>query len=125
MDVIRTRSQKRNLRHRPEMEGQCRRLRGSFPGGKANVQIGQGESFQFCKDHISPLQAVFNDGFYQPNRLIMFLMGNVTRRWVTSAEAALQDARAFIADLPAGQPCIFMTSAPTYGEKSVRLHQSA
>jgi len=94
-------------------------------GANPYVQIGQGERFQFCHDGLSPLQAVFNEGYYQPKLLIMFLMGNATRRWAASAEDALQDARAFIADLPADQPCIFMTSAPTYGEKSVRLRQVA
>lgn len=94
-------------------------------GANPYVQIGQGERFQFCRDNLSPLQAVFHDGYYQPKLLIMFLLGNATQRWAASAEAALQDARAFVADLPAGQPCIFMTSAPTYGEKSVRLRQAA
>lgn len=94
-------------------------------GANPYVQIGQGERFQFCQNGLSPLQAVFDEGYYQPKLLIMFLMGNATRRWAASAEAALQDARAFIADLPADQPCIFMTSAPTYGEKSVRLRQVA
>jgi hypothetical protein len=70
-------------------------------------------------------QAVFHDGYYKPGLVIMFLMGNATKRWAASAADAQQDADAFIADLPAGQPCIFMTSAPTYGEKSVRLRQQA
>lgn len=95
------------------------------PGKTPYVQIGQGERFQFCHKDRSPLQAVFHDGYYRPKLLIMFLMGNATQRWAASAEAALKDARAFVADLPAGQPCIFMTSAPTYGEKSVRLRQQA
>lgn len=94
-------------------------------GTNPYVQIGQGDRFQFCRDDLSPLQAVFHDGYYQPKLLIMFLMGNDTKRWAASAEAALQDARSFVADLPDGQPCIFMTSAPTYGEKSVRLRQAA
>jgi hypothetical protein len=42
-----------------------------------------------------------------------------------SPDAALQDVRALLADLPPGQPCIFMTSAPPYGEKAVRLRQKA
>lgn len=95
------------------------------PGNSPYVQIGQGDRFQFCQRNRSPLQAVFHDGYYKPKLLIMFLMGNATRRWAASAEDALRDARAFIADLPAGQPCIFMTSAPTYGEDSVRLRQKA
>ena len=89
------------------------------------VQIGQGDRFQFCQKDRSPLEAVFHDGYYHPKLLIMFLMGNATRRWAASAEAAMQDARAFIADMPKGQPCIFMTSAPTYGKDSVRLRQDA
>jgi hypothetical protein len=52
-------------------------------------------------------------------------MGNATERWAGSPEAALQDVRAFLADLPQGQPCIFMTSAPPYGEESVRQRQEA
>lgn len=95
------------------------------PGENPYVQIGQGGQFQFCSPERSPLEAVFHDGYYQPKLLIMFLMGNATERWAASPEAALQDVRSFIADLPKGQPCIFMTSAPPYGEKSVRLRQQA
>ena len=94
-------------------------------GENPYVQIGRGEQFQFCTPERSPLEAVFHDGYFQPELLIMFLMGNATERWAGSAAAALQDLRSFVADLPAGQPCIFMTSAPPYGAKSVRLRQAA
>jgi hypothetical protein len=89
------------------------------------VQIGQGAQFQFCQPDRSPLEAVFHDGYYQPGLVLMFLMGNAADRWAASPEAALQDVRSFLADLPKGQPCIFMTSAPPYGEKAVRLRQKA
>ncbi len=95
------------------------------PGENPYVQIGQGNQFQFCSPERSPLEAVFHDGYYQPRLLIMFLMGNATERWAGSPEAALQDVRSFLADVPKGQPCIFMTSAPPYGEKPVRLRQKA
>jgi hypothetical protein len=95
------------------------------PGENPYIQIGRGEQFQFCTSDRSPLEAVFHEGYYRPRLLIMFLLGNATERWAESPEAALQDVRSFLADLPAGQPCIFMTSAPTYGEKSVRLRQKA
>jgi hypothetical protein len=95
------------------------------PGDNPYVQIGQGAAFQFCRDGRSPLQAVFDDGYYRPAVMIMFLMGNAARRWAASAEDAARDARAFMADLPPGQPCIFMTSAPTFGETSVMLRQEA
>jgi hypothetical protein len=94
-------------------------------GESPYVQIGRGDQFQFCTPDRSPLEAVFHDGYYRPQLLIMFLMGNATERWADSPEAALQDVRAFLADLPDGQPCIFMTSAPPFGEKSVRLRQKA
>jgi hypothetical protein len=95
------------------------------PGENPYVQIGRGDQFQFCAPDFSPLEAVFHDGYYQPKLLLMFLMGNAAERWAASPEAAVQDVRSFLADLPAGQPCIFMTSAPPYGEKSVRLRQQA
>ena len=95
------------------------------PGKNPYVQIGRGDQFQFCSADRSPLEAVFHDGYYQPDVIIMFLMGNATERWAGSADAALQDVRSFLADLPKGQPCIFMTSAPPYGEKSVKLRQQA
>jgi hypothetical protein len=94
-------------------------------GENPYVQIGQGEQFQFCAPERSPLEAVFHDGYYQPDLVLMFLMGNATDRWADNPEAALQDVRSFLADLPEGQPCIFMTSAPPFGEKSVRQRQKA
>jgi hypothetical protein len=94
-------------------------------GENPYVQIGQGEQFQFCSPERSPLEAVFHDGYYRPDLVLMFLMGNATERWADSPEAALQDVRSFLADLPKGQPCIFMTSAPPYGERSVRQRQKA
>ena len=94
-------------------------------GENPYVQIGRGDQFQFCLPDLSPLEAVFHDSYYSPKLVLMFLMGNATERWAGSPEAALQDVRSFLADLPQGQPCIFMTSAPPYGEKSVRLRQKA
>ncbi len=95
------------------------------PGGNPYVQIGKGARFQFCTTERSPLRQVFHDGYYTPRLLIMFLMGNATDRWAASPEAALADVRAFEADLPPGQACLFMTSAPPYGEKVMRLRQRA
>jgi hypothetical protein len=89
------------------------------------VQIGRGAQFQFCTAERSPLQAVFHDGYYQPDLLIMFMMGNAAERWAGSAADALQDVRDFVADVPPGQPCIFMTSAPTYREASVQMRLRA
>lgn len=94
-------------------------------GENPYVQIGQGNQFQFCSPDRSPLKAVFQDGYYRPELLIMFLMGNSTERWADSPDAAFQDVRSFIADLPRNQPCIFMTSAPPYGERLVRQRQAA
>jgi hypothetical protein len=89
------------------------------------VQIGRGEQFQFCRADLSPLQAVFADNYYEPELLIMFLMGNAAERWAGSYDDTLADVRAFVSDLPPGQPCIFMTSAPTYRAASVELRQRA
>lgn len=95
------------------------------PGDNPYVQIGKGARFQFCTTERSPLRQVFHDGYYTPRLLIMFLMGNATDRWAASPAAALADVQAFEADLPPDQPCLFMTSAPPYGEKVMRLRQRA
>lgn len=91
------------------------------------VQIGRDPrgQFRFCAPDRSPLQAVFADGYYDPGLLILFLMGNAAQRWAASPDAALQDARALAADLPPGLPCVFMTSAPTYGAREVALRSRA
>ncbi len=94
-------------------------------GENPYLQIGRGAQFQFCRPDRSPLQSVFADGYYAPDLLIFFMPGNATERWADSPDAALQDVRALISDLPPDQPCIFMTSAPTYKEKAVRLRQKA
>ena len=94
-------------------------------GENPYVQIGRGAQFQFCRKGVSPLQAVFADGYYAPDLVIFFLMGNASQRWADDSKAALQDVRALMADLPKDQPCIFMTSAPPYKEKAVRERQEA
>lgn len=94
-------------------------------GENPYVQIGNGEQFQFCRPGASPLQAVFADGYYSPDLVIFFMMGNATERWASDPGAAQQDVRALIADLPPNQPCIFMTSAPPFKEKAVKQRQKA
>ncbi|MBA3909361.1 MAG: SGNH/GDSL hydrolase family protein [Rhodobacter sp.] len=94
-------------------------------GENLYVQIGRGEQFQFCSPGQSPLQAVFADGYYAPDLLIFFMMGNAAERWAGNPDAALKDVRALMTDLPKDQPCIFMTSAPPYKEKAVSLRQRA
>lgn len=94
-------------------------------GENPYIQIGKGEQFQFCRPGISPLQAVFADGYYAPDLVIFFMMGNATERWASDPGAALQDVSALMSDLPPDQPCIFMTSAPPYKEKAVKERQQA
>ncbi|MGB8813233.1 MAG: SGNH/GDSL hydrolase family protein [Paracoccaceae bacterium] len=94
-------------------------------GENPYVQIGRGAQFQFCRAGVSPLEAVFEDGYYRPKLLILYLLGNAADRWAESEALALADVRATMADLPANQPCILMTTAPTYGRKIVALRQRA
>lgn len=89
------------------------------------VQVGEGEAYQFCRAGQSPFQAMFADGYYNPQLFVMFFLGNATERWAKSAEDALTDVKRTIRDMPAGMPCIFMTTAPAYTEKVVRERQQA
>lgn len=95
------------------------------PGENPYVQIGRGEQFQFCVPNQSPLQSVFADDYYAPDLLVFFMLGNAADRWAGSPASALQDVKALMADLRPGQPCIFMTSAPTFRERSIRVRQQA
>lgn len=94
-------------------------------GENPYIQIGRGAQFQFCHPDKSPLNAILAEGYYTPRLLIFFMMGNAADRWAASPQAASKDVAALMADLPADQPCIFMTSAPPYAEKDVRLRQRA
>lgn len=89
------------------------------------VQIGQGAAYQFCKPGKSPFQAMFEEGYYDPKLLVLFILGNATERWANSEAEALNDVRRTMKDLPAGMPCVFMTTAPAYTEKVVRQRQQA
>lgn len=94
-------------------------------GENPYIQIGRGDQFQFCRSGLSPLQAVFDDGYYRPDLFVMFLLGNATERWAEDPEAAQADVRAMMADLPDDQPCIFMTTAPPYRRSVVELRLRA
>jgi hypothetical protein len=89
------------------------------------VQIGQGASYQFCKPGLSPFQAMFADGYYDPKLLVLFILGNATERWANSEADALFDVRRTVKDLPADLPCVFMTTAPAYTEKVVLQRKQA
>lgn len=94
-------------------------------GENPYIQIGRGAQFQFCQSGRSPLQAVFADNYYRPKLLVLFLLGNAAERWAGDPAAALADVQATMADLPDDQPCIFMTTAPTYGQSVVDMRQQA
>jgi hypothetical protein len=94
-------------------------------GENPYVQIGRGDELQFCRPDTSPLGAVFKDGYYAPRLLVLFFLGNATDRWANSPDAATADLRAVMRDLPKGQPCLFMTTAPPYGAKVVAERQKA
>lgn len=95
------------------------------PGNNPYVQIGRGAQFQFCMPDRLPLQSLFADGYYAPDLLVFFLLGNAADRWAGNAASALRDVEALMADLRPGQPCIFMTSAPSFRERSIRVRQQA
>ena len=89
------------------------------------VQIGQGSQYQFCERGRSPFEAMFRDGYYQPKLLLMSFLGNSARRWADSKEKAVADVRKMMQQVPPDIPCIFMTTAPSYSEKVVKLRLRA
>lgn len=94
-------------------------------GENPYVQIGSGAQFQFCQPNRSPLESVFEGGYYAPDLLIFFMLGNASERWAESPAAAQQDVTSLLGRLPPDMPCVFMTSAPPYREKTIRQRQVA
>lgn len=85
--------------------------------GNKYAQIGHGEPYQFCEKGQSPFEAMFAPDYYAPKLLLMSFLGNSTSRWGGSREKALEDVQNMMAQVPAGTPCIFMTTSPSYSKK--------
>lgn len=85
--------------------------------GNKYAQIGRGAPYQFCTQGKSPFEAMFKTDYYAPKLLLMSFLGNSTSRWGDSREAALEDVRNMMAQVPQGTPCIFMTTSPSYSKK--------
>lgn len=93
--------------------------------GNQFVQIGQGTPYQFCKKGKSAFEAMFENNYYTPRLVILFFLGNAAERWAGSAQATLQDVRETLRQIPGNVPCIFMTTAPPYGQKVLDLRLDA
>lgn len=89
------------------------------------VQIGRGHPYQFCKKNLSPLEAVFQDEYYDPKLLVLSFLGNSAKDWAETPEKALKDVRKTVQQIPENLPCIFMTTAPPYGQKITDLRVQA
>lgn len=84
------------------------------PTGRSYVQIGQGAAYPFCRSNTSPLEALYSSGRYQPELLVLSFLGNAVDRWANNPAKAVEDVEATLAQIPPGQRCIFMTTAPSY-----------
>ena len=93
--------------------------------GNQFVQIGQGAPYQFCKKGKSAFEAMFENGYYTPRLVILFFLGNAAERWAGSAQTTRQDVADTMRQIPKDVPCIFMTTAPPYGQKILDLRLDA
>lgn len=89
------------------------------------VQIGKGKEYQFCAPKQSAFEQMFRDGYYQPRLLLLSFLGNSAKRWANDAQKAVDDVTEMMQQLPADLPCIFMTTAPAYSERIVKLRLKA
>ena len=89
------------------------------------VQIGKGREYQFCAPKKSAFEHMFREGYYAPKLLLLSFLGNSAKRWAESEEAAIEDVEEMMAQLPPGMPCIFMTTAPAYSKRIVKLRLKA
>ncbi|MEM7303529.1 MAG: SGNH/GDSL hydrolase family protein [Pseudomonadota bacterium] len=102
---------------------------GSFgivnPTRNKYVQIGKGEEYQFCEKDKSAFEAMFSSNYYAPKLLIMSFLGNAAGRWAGSKKNAIKDVEKTMAHIPKNMPCIFMTTAPAYKKRIVKLRLKA
>ena len=102
---------------------------GSYGVTSANrsyVQIGADPDYPFCPVGKSPLEAVFDTHKFDPDLVVLAFLGNAAGRW-QSATSARNDWQTAAAQLPAGMPCIVMTTIPSYetGENDRRTRAQA
>lgn len=83
------------------------------------VQIGEGAAYNFCQRRKSAFEAMFSEDYYNPKLLIMSFLGNTDKRWAESKAKAKRDIQRTMQQLPPNLPCIFMTTAPVFKEKTV------
>ncbi len=83
------------------------------------LQIGKSSELPFCQPDLSPLEAMFADGRYNPKLFVMYFLGKSTDRWINDAEGTFQDVEATVSQIPEGMGCIFMTTAPSYRQEII------
>lgn len=93
--------------------------------GNKYKQIGQGAAYQFCQKEKSAFEAMFRPEYYDPKLILLSFLGNSAKRWADDYDVALADVQKMNAQLPAGVPCIFMTTAPSYSKKVTALRLKA
>ncbi|MEM6497819.1 MAG: SGNH/GDSL hydrolase family protein [Pseudomonadota bacterium] len=84
------------------------------------VQLGKPRDFKICKPGKSAIEAMF-DMDRRPKLFVMFFTGNAVHRWANAPKRTGRDVRKLVEQLPAGTPCVFMTTVPSYTKKSNQL----
>ena len=88
------------------------------------VQIGKQKGFDFCRPGTAALSVMLQRWTGRPRLLFLYFTGNSVGRW-----GSLKNAKADVARLrqvlPAGLPCIFMTTSPVYYAKNNRARLRA
>ncbi len=83
------------------------------------LEIGQKEPFNFCKQDRSAFEMMFDNKYYDPKLFVMFFLGNSSKRWAASVDNAREDVIQAMQQIPAGMPCVFMTTAPPYHQRMI------
>ena len=88
-------------------------------------QIGEHSHNKFCEPYLSPLEAMLRPGYYDPDLLVMFFLGNSTGRWDKEPELAKQDLDQMLLHIPKDIPCLMLTTIPTHKPKTNDRRQLA
>lgn len=88
-------------------------------------QIGETPGTQFCAAGRTPFEEMFRPGYYAPELMVLWFLGNDAHRWAKAPDKAREDVERVAAQLPPDMPCVFMTTAPSYSARVNRLRRQA
>ncbi|MEP1444190.1 MAG: hypothetical protein ABJK39_14360 [Hyphomicrobiales bacterium] len=80
-------------------------------------QTGREGNYPLCQADQSPLETLFKQVGNKPNLVVLTILGKYANKWAKNEALAHDDAARLAAQVPAGTPCVYLTTAPSFSGK--------